>query len=263
MSIGAIPPLVYLVIRAGGLPDLRTRRLPGHFLRAITFAASFVLFVAALPHINLAQASTLSYTETLIIGPLAWIFLRERSSVGYGLAAVLGFGGIVLVLDPGAGVNATSAGAASLVLLSALCGALGVIQVRRLGTTEHPALVAFYLSVISVLFVLPTWAFGWVMPSYLDLALLALIGLVGGLGQVLMTAAFRSAPPASLHPYIYTGLVWAVLFGWVFFGEILQLSTLLGAAVIICAVTLLGFQNTIDRWLWSLRKRFSPNDPKN
>lgn len=260
MAFGALPPILYLTLRARGLPDLRTRRLPGHILRATTFALSFVLFVAALPHINLAQASTLSYTETLMIGPLAWIFLRERISIGYGLAAVLGFGGIALVLDPSGGSSGTPIGAAGLILLSTLCGALGVIQVRRLGTTEHPALVAFYLSVISMLFVLPSSAFGWVMPGHLDLALLTSIGLVGGLGQVLMTAAFRSAPPASLHPYTYTGLVWAVLFGWVFFGEDLQLTTLLGAVVIIGSVALLGFQDTVERRLRSLTKRVRSND---
>ncbi|QYU66514.1 EamA family transporter [Leptolyngbya sp. 15MV] len=77
--------------------------------------------------------------------------------------------------------------------------------------------------------------FIWVTPGWQDLLILILIGLLGGVAQVMLTEAWASAQVSALAPYSYSSLLWAILFGWVVFGDVPGLATLAGAALIIAA----------------------------
>ncbi len=104
---------------------------------------------------------------------------------------------------------------------------------RRLSSTEDSAVIAFYLSLISVIAVLPFAPFGWVAPSGTDLLLLALTGLGGGIGIYLLTQAYRFSPAATIAPLDYLSVAWAAAIGFWFWSELPSWNTAAGAILII------------------------------
>ncbi|MGE5766374.1 MAG: EamA family transporter, partial [Bacteroidota bacterium] len=112
---------------------------------------------------------------------------------------------------------------------------LAMIVLRKLGRTETSASVAFTFTLSCTLvsgFALP---FVWISPGPLDLALLIAVGLLGGVGQILMTVAFKHGDIALIAPLEYTAMIWATLFGYLFWSEIPGLNIWLGVAVVMAS----------------------------
>ena len=101
---------------------------------------------------------------------------------------------------------------------------------RRLTLTERTGAIVLYFSLLTTLLGLSTIVLGWHLPPPRDLALLALIGILGGIGQILLTQSFRYADASVIAPFEYTTMIWALLFGWFAFGEMPTAAVLVGAA---------------------------------
>ncbi len=222
--------LPWLLRRGPG--GLRTRHLRWHVVRSLAGLSAMYCFFYALAHIPMAEAVLMKMTAPLFIPLVAFLWLGERFPRGVGIAVVVGFAGVALVLRPGFGEL-------SPVLLVALCaGALaaaGKTGVRQLTRTEPISRVVFYFALVStVVSALPlTW--GWTTPSPQGWGLLLLLAVLATFGQVFMTAAYGLAPAAQIGPFTYTSVLFATAYGWLLWGDTLTLLSGLGAALVFAA----------------------------
>ena len=124
---------------------------------------------------------------------------------------------------------------AMVVLLSAVCAALAQVFVRKLILTEKTAAIVFWFSTSSTLLSLLTVPFGWVWPTPFEATLLVTCGLLGGMGQILLTSSYRHGDASLIAPFDYASMIFSLGIGWFFFGEVPTLTMLAGAALVMLA----------------------------
>ena len=122
-----------------------------------------------------------------------------------------------------------------LVLCGALFAALAQVFVRKLVLTETTTSIVFYFSTTSTVLALITVPFGWVWPTAFEAALLVGAGLLGGVGQILLTSAYREADASLVAPFDYASMLFALGIGFFVFDEVPTLTMLAGAALVVAA----------------------------
>ncbi len=220
----------YTLVRGGGIAAMRTRRPWGHVWRSFAGLISMGCFFYAFRELPLADVYVLSFAGPLFITALSAPLLGEPVGWRRWAAVVVGFGGVVVMAQPSAGAPLVPV---LVGLAAALFYALAALAVRGLSRTETSASIVLYLllttTVVSGALAVPVWT----APTAFGLGLMSLVGVLGAGAQVLLTQAFRRAPPAVVAPFEYTGMVWASLFGWLVFGDLPTVPVLVGAMVII------------------------------
>jgi drug/metabolite transporter (DMT)-like permease len=205
--------------------------LKGQTLRALMLLGASGLFFAGLPYVPLGEVVALAYSETLIVILLAPLILRERLSGRGVTAAVVGFVGVLLVVRPGGGQSNWLGPA--LLLLSAVFGALSIVQIKRIRSTDDSETTVLFFTMVGTVVTGCTLVINWRTPSIESLVIMAILGAFATAGQLLMTVAYRHADAGRLAPYNYTSIVWAALFGYLVWQETMQLLSLLGIALIV------------------------------
>jgi len=221
---------VAVAARHGGLRQLRTRRPFGHALRSLLNIATMLTFYAALQRLPLADVIAIAFAAPLFMTVLSVPLLGERVGIRRWSAVIVGFVGVLIMTRPGAGVFDP---AALLPLSAALLYAVAMIAIRKLSHSEPAATIVFYFTVIGATAGALSLPFQWHTPDAVGLATLVGIGLLGGGAQITMTLAFRVAPVALLAPFGYAGLVFAMGFGYLIWGEVPDAYLLLGAAIVV------------------------------
>ena len=239
----AMPVVLAIVLRSTALPNvgavLRTRRFGGHVTRACSGTLAMACGFYALTILPLAEQTALTNTTPIFTTLLAIPMLGEKVGVHRVSAVALGFAGIlVIAFGQGAFQGALPAAAKWGLLVAVMQGvfsAITTMMVRSLSGTEASTTIVMWQSLLMTSFTAVALPFFWVTPTLTELALLVGIGLIGGVAQVLMTEAWASAQVSALSPFSYSSLLWAVLFGWVVFGDVPSPWTILGAALIVAA----------------------------
>ncbi len=126
-----------------------------------------------------------------------------------------------------------------LVLVGAVFSALAKITIRRLVQVEKTAAIVFYFSVTSTTLSLASLPFGWVMPNPAQAAMLVCAGLLGGLGQILLTSSYRWADASVVAPFEYASILFALGIGYFVFSEVQSGAMLAGAALVVLAGVLI------------------------
>ena len=162
----------------------------------------------------------------------AAVFLGEQVGWRRWTAVGVGFAGVILMLDPWAiGLQANSL----IVLGATFCYALSTILVRSLSRHDQDAATLFWFSVASSAFALTGAIPQWVWPTPIDWLWLTVLGLLGGVGQVLVTRAWRLAPAAILAPFDYAGIVLAIAYGYFWFHEQASWTIWLGLPLVVAS----------------------------
>jgi drug/metabolite transporter (DMT)-like permease len=241
-AFALVPLLVWLTWRGDLINAVRTRNIAGHVLRGLIGTCAMFSGFVSLSYLPLSDAVAIGYAAPLITVVLAAVVLRERVRGYRWSAVVVGFVGVLIMLAPhlnaGAIARGLSAGPAvgvMFALLGAFCAAGATIQVRRLTQTEKTGAIVLYFSLLASLLGLATIAIGWRWPGPLDLGLLVLTGLLGGVGQILLTQSYRYGDASLLAPFEYTTMIWALLTGWFIFGELPQTAVVAGALIVCLA----------------------------
>lgn len=251
----SVIPCAIIVAMHGGLLSLRTDRVAMHGVRTffgfVSLTAAFLSF-ALMP---LGDAVAIGYAGPLFVTALSVPLLGERVGVHRWSAVGVGFLGVLLMAHPSGNVTLVGVVAA---LANAFFYALSMISVRQLGATETATAMLFYHSMFSMLFAVPLLGFGWVTPGFVDLLMLASIGLIGGVSQYLVIHAFRQAPPSALSPFAYVGLIWALFWSWAVWGD-LPTVWLLGGAALVAGSGLYILHREIKLGL--IRRRASSDTP--
>jgi drug/metabolite transporter (DMT)-like permease len=227
-------PLILAWIAAGpSLRSVATRRIGAHIWRAVIGLGGMVTSFAAVQLLPLAEATTLQFTVPIFATITAFLLLRERTGWHRRGAVLVGFAGVLIIARPGSGhfpLLGTALG-----LTSALLVAVVMILLRTIGRTESASTTVFWFSALSALPLAILYLFFLRAHDPLTWALLVGIGLIGGAGQLAMTASFRFAPVSAVVSMDYTALIWGTLFGWLLFATIPGATTWLGAAIIIAS----------------------------
>jgi drug/metabolite transporter (DMT)-like permease len=195
---------------------------------------------AGLAYLPLPEVTALGYAAPLLVVVFAGLFLGERvRAFRLGMVA-LGLAGVLVVLSPrltlfGQPAPDAAALGAALVLSGAVCAALAQVFVRQLVRTERTSAIVFWFSLTATALSLLTLPFGWVVPTARETALLVTAGLMGGVGQIFLTSAYRHADASLVAPFDYASILIAVMLGYVVFDEVPTVTTLAGAAIVILA----------------------------
>ncbi len=221
--------------------SLKTSCIRLHLLRSAAGLTAMVLYFFAIANLPLAGAVLLNYTSPIFVALFASLWLKERLTRSRKLAVMVGIGGVLCLFQPTAAV-ASLPGLAG--LCSGILGGLALTSVKRLSDTEPGTRIVLYFSLLSsVISAVPMlWEFQ--LPSWpMALVLLGLAG-VGTLGQLLLTHAYKLAPASQVSPLGFTGLVFAGLIGFVFWGEAPDLAMLVGTVLIVSSGILVVRERT-------------------
>ena len=227
----SLVPLLPFFFRAG-IRGLATSCFRLHLVRALSGLAAMYCFFYAISRLHLAEAVVLNYSAPLFIPFVAHFWLGERVSRMLGLAAAIGFAGIVLIVKPGVGLASP---AAIVGLAGGMLAALAFVGIRRLSETESTTRIVFYFSGISTVVSALPLLFTWRTPPASAWGLLLGIGLFAGAGQMAMTNAYAFAPAARIGPFSYATPVFAALLGWMLWAEVPDALTFGGAALVCIA----------------------------
>lgn len=223
--------LTPLLIRIGAAAWC-TERLSLHITRSMAGTVGLVASMYAVAHLPLAEAVSLSFTKPLFEVVLAALILRETVRAERWIATAVGFMGVLIMLQPGAGAIEL---AGLIALTGAMCGASVGIALRRLAQDERHLTILAYLGVVSsVITFLPT-AFVFVAPTVPEFLLLSLMSLIGVLGQLCFIRGYSMAEASALAPIDYTRLPFAALIGILLFLELPDLRDVMGALIIVGA----------------------------
>lgn len=236
----ALIPLVIWLSWRGEFPSaIRTDNLVGHLRRCGVGTTGMFLGFLALSMLPLTDAVAIGYAAPLITVVLAALVLKETIRIYRWSAALLGLAGVLVMLAPHMGVGGNGISPASgaalgalAAILGACCSAWATIEIRRLTATETTGAIVFYFMAFTSLVGLGTMFFQSAMPDPYDAALLVLMGILGGIGQILMTQSFRYADASLIAPFEYTSMIWAVLLGWFLFSQLPSIWVVVGASII-------------------------------
>lgn len=231
----ALIPLGYLLMRVGAKGRLGQARLGQHALLALLFTITLYCIFYAYSVLPLADATAIAFSQPLIVVILASVFSQERASwigwcsVGIGLIGVL-------LMAPPAGTGELLGYA--MALTGSTFGAASMLVQRSLALKESALVIAFFTLSLSAVLTLPTLGFAWVWPNGWQLAGLVAMGIASGLCQLVITQAFYHASAALIAPVTYTKILWAVLIGFLWFGDTPSSQILIGAAIVLAAAAL-------------------------
>jgi drug/metabolite transporter (DMT)-like permease len=221
-------PLLLRRLRKG---VLTTHVFHLHLLRATLGLSAMYCFFYALANLQLADGMLLKMTAPLFMPLIAAVWLFEKLGTKIWLAVGLGFVGVALILQPEGGFNWI----ALVGLAGGLFAAGAKVTVRRLGRTEPTIRIVFYFSLIVMLIATIPLVWAWQMPTAQEWGLLFLMGLFGTLGQLLLTRGYSVAAASQVAPFTYFSVVFAAVYGYLFWDETLDLAFIAGAALIAIA----------------------------
>jgi drug/metabolite transporter (DMT)-like permease len=211
-------------------PSLRSAKPVLQILRSVLMVVTTGFNFLALRYLQLDQTVAIFFLTPLLVAALAGPLLNEWVGWHRVVAIAAGFIGVLLVMHPGIG----SVHWSMLLALVATFGyALYNLATRYLAGFDPPEVTQTYTPIGGLLILAPFALAAWHWPSALQYALLASLGFWGGLGHWLLILAHRSAPAPVLAPFIYLGLLWMSVAGYLIFGNVPTLWTLSGAAVVI------------------------------
>ena len=241
-SFFAIPVIVvWLTVQGQLSTGFRTDNPLGHVWRGLMGTLAMGMGFAGLGYLPLPEVTAIGYASPLLVVIFAAMFLGEQVRAFRIGCVALGLTGVLIVLSPrltistGSPVGQTEALGAMIVLFSAFCAALAQVFVRKLILTESTATIVFYFSATSTVLSLVTLPFGWVWPTPLEGGLLVLAGLLGGVGQIFLTASYREADASLVAPFDYASMLFALGIGYFVFDEVPTLTMLEGAALVVLA----------------------------
>ena len=231
-ALFGLVPIFFLIPKNRMKNFYKTKNIKLHFYRSFFGAIAMAAIFIGLRNLQLAEVTALAFSGPLWVVLFSMFFLSEKIRLKRWIAVGLGFIGVIIISKPGFN-NLNFYYIYPIIFCIGFAGVS--ILIRKLTLAgESVWLIAFYFSLVSGLGGLLTIPFGvWKMPSTYDFILLILIGLLGGIANLLLTQSYKLAEVTLTTPLKYLSLVIAIIFGFYFFEEIPSIYTLSGAALIV------------------------------
>lgn len=227
-SLFSLPVVLFWVLKRESLAALRPNNPLAHLWRSTLGLLSMALAFEALILLPLAEATAINFTVPIFATILSYLILKEDVRRHRWAAVVIGFVGVLVVARPGGTLPLLGLGVA---LAAALGSAAVTVTLRHLQRSENIVAIVFWFAVAGIV------AGGALMPFFGSahaaraMLIVALGGIFGGIGQLLMTASLR-APVSVVTPFDYLQIVAATAYGWLLFSDVPTVNTVMGAALI-------------------------------
>jgi drug/metabolite transporter (DMT)-like permease len=220
-----------IILPMTGLRVFRTKRLHDHLLRNISQSTAQTFIIIAFSMMPLASAVAITFSAPLFATVTAMVVLKEAvGPVRWG-ALTVGFLGVLVVTSPGVGTF--QIGSLFAIANAVLFGTVAV-GVRRMAATESTSTLLMHQMVTVTLFFAALLPFGWVTPANTrDWVAMVVNGVGNAAGQYLWTRALHLAPASAVAPFNYFSLVWAILLGFLVWGDIPSATLLMGSAIVV------------------------------
>ncbi len=223
---------VVVAWRSGFAATVRTGHPWRQLVRSAVLIVETMTFLAAFKFLALADAHAIAAVAPLIGTVLAMLVLGEVVGPRRLAAVAVGFVGVVIIIRPGAGVFDL---AALIPLFAALLFAVYQVMTRALARDDGPATMLLYTGVVGAVALTVAVPFSWHAPTAIDWLLLALVAVLGTAAHWLLILALAKAEASVIQPFTYALVVWAVIVGFVGFGDFPDAWTLVGGAVVIAS----------------------------
>lgn len=235
-----LPILVYLAYSGELIEGLKTRHPLSHLWRGLVGTAGMATSFYALTQLPLPEAITINYATPLLIVVFSAVFYHEQVRLYRWSAVLVGLVGVVIIIWPrltvfSGGIEDMSGATLGAIaaLVACVFAATAMMLVRKLVETERSATIVLYFSIASALIGLCTMPFGWIAPTTEQLVLLVSAGIIGGIGQILLTESYRHADMSVIAPFEYASLLLSIIAGYIFFRDIPTIEMLVGGVIVV------------------------------
>jgi drug/metabolite transporter (DMT)-like permease len=212
-----------------GLAALHTTQPGKHAFRGLLSSVNMWCLFAALAYAPIADVSAITFLLPIVGSIFAVIFLKERTVAMQWVASIVGFAGAMIVIRPGmAGFDPGLLFALGAVFV----GSSVAMMIKTLLRHDSADTIAFYLFASHIVFAAVPMAFVWVTPTWEELGWLILMGWLGTIVQRGFNRSMAISDASVALPFNFSRLIWAALFGWLFFAQIPDLWTWIGGSVI-------------------------------
>ncbi|WP_448206981.1 DMT family transporter [Azospirillum sp. sgz302134] len=229
--VGFTTLLLPLMLRGGGA-ELHTARPGLQIVRGLGMLGSALFFIMGMRFLPLAEAAATSYVSPVFVTILSILILGEKIGPRRWAAVLVGLAGVLIVIRPG---GAAFQPAAIFPILSAMSWATGVVITRKMTGQERPATTLIWSALTGLAVLSTLLPFDFALPTWKEVALGGLIGLVSTIAQWLLVQAYRYGDASVLASYSYIQLVWSSGLGFLVFGAMPDRWTFVGAGIIIAS----------------------------
>ena len=224
---GLIPVLIMLIITKS---KIKTNNINLHLIRALIGLIAMYFFFKSFYFLPLADVSSISFSSIMITTLLAIFILNEKVGLRRWLAITFGFIGVLVVFRPTSSVFSFYS---FLPLMAAFCLSIAIILLKKLLIYDKPPTCSFYLHFFVAIIVFPIMLFFWTTPTFNEFYLLILMGLCGGIAQILATNSYKLSEVNILTPFDYSAIIWAITFGIIFFQDYPDKYVITGSIIVI------------------------------
>ena len=229
-AITAFITVMLLMPWVGGVARLKMHRVSSVLLCGAMLVFNIVVFPYCLPYMNFADAIILAYTSPIWVVALAPLLIREKTRWQQWVAVLIGFVGAVFVIKPGGG---SLHWVVAVPLVVALMVGLRDIVTRHIAARESALSIVACANFLSILAGAAMLPLGWTAPTSTQIWQLIAAGVFFTVAQMLMVESFRLMEATVLSTFKYSSILYAAAFGYLFWGEWLDLWAMLGAVFIV------------------------------
>ncbi len=213
--------------------------------RSVVLLISTICFFTGVKYLPLAKAASISFTAPFIVALIAWPMLGEKISLVRLAGVLAGFVGVLIVIQPGTDVFQW---ASLYIFASATAYGLYQVLTRRVAGLDLPETSAVYSALVGAVLMTIIAPWSWTpMQSLGDVAMMASLGVLGGLGHYCVAKAMTFAPASVVAPFQYWQMIGSVMVGYLLMNSIPTSTTWLGAGIIICAGLFIGWRETREK----------------
>ena len=225
-----IIPILFLIPKDRYFDFYKTTRPILHFKRCFAGLIALISIFIALRNLPLATVVSITFAAPIFTTIFSIFLLNEKVGLYRWLAVLVGFVGIIIISEPGFS-------SLNLYYIYPIIFCLGLsyvaIAIRKLSSTEPVWLISFFFSFSIMLLSFLSFYQNWILPSLIDLFLLSMIGILGGLANLWLSQSYKLSEVSLVTPLKYLALVFAIIFGYFIWHEIPTSKTLFGAALVI------------------------------
>ena len=227
--------ITLLIINMRNINPLGNNR-PLLTLRGALGTAALVCIFYAIRNMPLSISTVIQYTYPIFISIFAGIFINEKITKNIVLALIIGWLGILIILNPTqlSNINVEIDNVSvSIAILGSICTALAYVTVKKLSFTEDVYVIIEYFPLVSLITLLPISLINWVTPNWKEIIWIIGIGLFTQLGQTFLTIGLKNLPASEASAINYLQVLFGAIWGILFFSEIININFLLGALLVL------------------------------
>ena len=229
-------PIIFIMPKKKFFQNFKTKKIKLHIFRTITGCFALISIFFGLKYLPLADAISITFAAPIFATIFSIFFVKEIVGKKRWFAVLIGFLGILIILKPGTSLFSIYS---IFPILFCVGFAASASLIRILSKTDKNYLISFYYTAGLTLVSLFLDPLSWKIPLFKDCLLLISIGIIGSLGNIIITEAYRKSEISLITPIKYLNLIFAIVFGYFLFNEVPEVSTLIGSVFIIVSTVII------------------------